>query len=409
MDNEKIAAMFQVAAILISRYGFTEQLIREYAQFMQKEMWFYNPNDAHYQLIRVTTNPASEFETDRERAETILKSFSLNSNTDLSFLDIHIDNDAYSVKNEEYNHLNLYYDGYSDGTDVREFYPKLYTCVNRTEDIAGEIRRCMDIINATHKGRSDEKKKPAASAICFVTYGLIAFCTIVYLVSLYFGRNYSNSAVYIFLGADYQTFTLGLRQFWRLLTCAFLHGGILHLVTNMYSLYILGSFLERRLGKRNYILALLVSTLTASLTQGILSQNTVTIGMSGGIYGLMVIFIMDLIQLKAVPFRSFIPLIMINLMINMLDTTAWIAHLGGVVAGIVLYYFFFTEDRIGLGLLIVLMLLSLIYKYATINVISPLFGGTDLEVVRIFDDLGMKEYALSLMRRLAHVYAQYGG
>lgn len=409
MDNEKIAAMFQVAAVLISRYGFTEQLIREYAKFMQREMWFYNPEDAHYQLIRVTSNPACEFEEDRERAETILKSFSSESKNDISFLDIHIDNDAFAVKNEEYNHLNLYFDGYSDGTDVREFYPELYSCVERPKDVAEEIRRCMDIINAAHKGSAKEKRKPAASGICYVTYALMALCTIVYLLSLYFIRNYSDSSVYIFLGADYKTFTLGLRQFWRLLTCGFVHGGILHLITNMYSLFILGSFLERRLGKKNYILALLISTLTASLTQGILSENTVTVGMSGGIYGLMVIFIMDLIQMKAVPFRSFIPLIMINLMINMLDTTAWVAHLGGVVAGIVLYYFFFTEDRLGLGLLIVVMLLSLIYKYATIKVISPLYGGTDMEVVRIFEDLGMKDYALSLMRRLANVYRQYGG
>lgn len=408
MDNEKIAAMFQVAAVLISRYGFKEQLIREYAQFMQREMWFFNSNDEHYQLIRVTTNPASEFETDRERAETILKSFSLESGNDLSFLDIHIDNDAFAVKNEEYNHLNLYFDGYSDGTDVRSFYPELYSCVSRPADIAEEIRRCMDIINAAQSKRS-KGEKALSSQICFVTYGVMAICTIVYLVSLFFRKNYSDSAVYIFLGADYQTFTLGLRQFWRLLSCGFVHGGLLHLITNMYSIFILGSFLERRLGKRNYIFALLISTVTASLTQGILSQNTVTVGISGGIYGLMVIFIMDLIQLKAVPFRSFIPLILINLMINMLDTTAWVAHLGGVVSGIVLYYFFFTEDRIGLGLLIATMLLSLMYKYATIKVISPLYGGTDMEVVRIFEDLGMRDYALSLIKRLANVYAQYGG
>ncbi len=409
MDNEKIAAMFQVAAILVSRYGFSEQLIREYAKFMQEEMWFFNPKDINYQLIRVTTNPVSEFDADRERVETILKSFSLNSEADIFFLDIHIDGNACSVKDEEYNHLNLCYDGYSDGTDVGEIYPELYGCVNRTPDIASEIKRCMDVINAAHIDRTKEKKKPIASQLCYVTYGLIALCTIVYLISLYFRRDYSDSAVYILLGADYKTFTLGLRQFWRLLTCSFVHGGILHLITNMYSLFVLGSFLERRLGHWNYIMAILVSTLTASLTQGILSENTVTVGISGAIYGLMVIFIMDLIQLKAVPFRSFIPLILINLMINMMDTTAWVAHLGGVVAGIVLYYFFFTEDKIGLGLLIVLLLLSLIYKYATINVITPLYGGTDLEVVRIIDDLGMKEYALSLMRKLAHVYSQYGG
>ena len=96
-------------------------------------------------------------------------------------------------------------------------------------------------------------------------------------------------------------------------------------------------------------------------------------------------------------------------MINMLDTTAYIAHMGGLIAGIVLFYFFFSQDKIGLSVLMGVMLLCLFYKYATIKTISPLYPGTDMEVVQIYNDLGMRQYAANLFRRLTQLYTQYGG
>ena len=51
----------------------------------------------------------------------------------------------------------------------------------------------------------------------------------------------------------------------------------------------------------------------------------------------------------------------------------------------------------------------LFYKYATMKVISPVYAATDLEIVRMFDALGLKDHALSLAKRLGEVYAKYGG
>ena len=403
--------LMQVASVLSVEHGFEEQVIREYSSFLKEEMWFFNEKDPHFQLIRVTLRPQSLFEQDRERVEHVITGISyLKEIEDLSFLDIHISKESYSSSQEEYHHLNLYPGSYADGYDVSKIYPGLYTCLKYVEedDVPDTIHALSEKLNAAHAQRN-KKTAVFKQDRPFVTYGIILVCTLFYIASLFLKRKFSGSAVYVLLGGDYKTFTLGLRQFWRLLTTALVHGGFLHLFSNMYSLYILGSYIERRLGRTAMCVSLLVSILTSSLTQGILSENTITIGISGGIYALMVIFVMDMYKLKLISLRSFMPVILINVMINFLDSTAWIAHLGGLISGFVLYYFFFSEDKIGLGILIGVMLLSLFYKYATMKVISPVYAATDLEIVRMFDALGLRDHALSLAKRLGEVYAKYGG
>lgn len=403
--------MMQVASVLSIEHNFEEQLIREYSSFLKEEMWFFNAEDPNFQLIRVTIRPQSVFEQDRDRVEHVITGISyLKEIEDLSFLDIHISREDFSSTKEEYHHLNLYTRGFAEGYDVSKIYPKLYTCLQYVDDeqIPDEIHALSEKLNEAH-ARRNKKTSLFKQGHPLVTYGIIALCAIMYLITVFMGRKYTSSAVLVFLGADYKTFTLGLKEFWRLFTTAFLHGGFLHFFTNMYSLYILGSYIEKRLGPLSLIGALIISILTSSLTQGLLSANTITIGISGGIYALMVIFIMDMYRLKLISLRSFLPVIIINVMINFLDTTAWIAHIGGLISGIVLYYFFFSEDKIGLGVLIGVMLLSLFYKYATMKIISPFYAGTDMEIVKMFDDLNLKEYALNLARRLSDVYVKYGG
>ena len=407
MAEEKFYKMYQVARILMSRYGFSQQFIQQYSQYFEVELWFMNLNDPGNQLIRVTMNRASAFTYDEDRVDKIVKGISKLQKRELHFLDIHISNENYDANYEKYDYLNID-DGFADGFNVFDRYPEIYNAVSDDADPETELRKFVDTVDEI--ARQKRIKKPFFKRnYPYITLFVILLCTLIYLVSLFLSSKYEKSAVYVILGADYMTFTLGLKQFWRFFTAAFVHGGLLHLLTNMYSFYVLGAYLERRQGRKLFLLTLVVSILTASLTQAILSPNTITVGMSGGIYGLLVIFVVDLVRLKVVSFSSFIPLILINVMINTIDSTAWIAHLGGLVSGFVMYFYSTQKDKRGPQILIVVMLLCLFIKYATIKTISPFYGGTDMEVVSMFQDLGLKNYALSLIRRLSDVYAKYGG
>jgi membrane associated rhomboid family serine protease len=76
-------------------------------------------------------------------------------------------------------------------------------------------------------------------------------------------------------------------EWWRLITAAFLHYGILHLGMNMLVLWIIGPPLEEYFGHARYLLVYLVAGLAGSAGALIWSPNALTVGASGAIWGIM--------------------------------------------------------------------------------------------------------------------------
>src|SRR5262249_5470832 len=85
-------------------------------------------------------------------------------------------------------------------------------------------------------------------------------------------------------------------QWWRLLTNCFVHVGLLHLVVNMYGLYVIGPLLERMWGRSRYLFLYLVSGLGGSCAAMIFKPAEfeggrliliILAGASGAICGLM--------------------------------------------------------------------------------------------------------------------------
>jgi membrane associated rhomboid family serine protease len=76
-------------------------------------------------------------------------------------------------------------------------------------------------------------------------------------------------------------------EYWRLLTAGFLHAGFFHLVFNMFSLYILGTMLEPAIGRLRFALIYFVSLLAGSFGALIVEPDSLTVGASGAIFGLM--------------------------------------------------------------------------------------------------------------------------
>ena len=80
---------------------------------------------------------------------------------------------------------------------------------------------------------------------------------------------------------------------WQLVTYAFLHGGLLHLVFNMFALYMFGGAIERVFGGRRYLTYYLVCVVSAALTQLASPRYRrfyPTVGASGGVFGLLLAY-----------------------------------------------------------------------------------------------------------------------
>ena len=75
-------------------------------------------------------------------------------------------------------------------------------------------------------------------------------------------------------------------EWWRLLTAAFLHAGLLHLLFNLYALFVVGSLVEEVLGPARLFGIYMVAALTGSLASYTLNSH-LSVGASGAIFGLM--------------------------------------------------------------------------------------------------------------------------
>jgi len=122
-------------------------------------------------------------------------------------------------------------------------------------------------------------------------------------------------------------------DWWRPLTAAFLHYGVVHLALNMLSLLIFGSELERQLGRARYLTVYLVSVLGgAAAIQLFGDPFTQVAGASTAIYGLMGAFGVVMVHQKQ-DLRGLFTLLAINLLISFLPGVSLIGHLGGLVGG----------------------------------------------------------------------------
>jgi membrane associated rhomboid family serine protease len=132
-------------------------------------------------------------------------------------------------------------------------------------------------------------------------------------------------------------------EYWRMITATFLHVGIFHLLMNGYALYIFGSVLEAEEGSVRFLTIYAVTALAASAASYAFGDPLVpSAGASGAIFGLFGAFLGTAWVKRDNPYyaarvRNAAWLIVVNAFIAFsVSGIDWRAHLGGLVAGIVL-------------------------------------------------------------------------
>lgn len=146
-------------------------------------------------------------------------------------------------------------------------------------------------------------------------------------------------------------------QYYRLVTSAFLHGGLVHLFVNMYSLNAIGSAVERIFGKTHTYAAFTLSAMSGNITSYKMSKYP-AVGASGAIFGLAGAFAVYLYRHKDVlgsgaeeQLNALGTSLMINAMYGATSARVdnW-AHFGGLVGGCTYAYLFgpnFKRDTFG--------------------------------------------------------------
>ncbi len=126
-------------------------------------------------------------------------------------------------------------------------------------------------------------------------------------------------------------------EYWRILTAGFLHTGFIHLLFNMFGLYILGGLLEPAIGRLRFGVIYFVSLLAGSFGALLLEPTAPTVGASGAIFGLMGAAVVVMRNRGVNPMESGLGLwIGLNLLITFTIPNISIGgHIGGLVGGAV--------------------------------------------------------------------------
>lgn len=130
-------------------------------------------------------------------------------------------------------------------------------------------------------------------------------------------------------------------EWWRLITSTFLHGGLMHLLTNMYGLLFVGIILEPLLGRTKYLTAYLFTGIVASCASLWWYDATVSVGASGAIFGLYGLFLAFLLTKIFPPDfgRTFLTSTLIfigyNLLMGLAGGIDNAAHIGGLLSGFI--------------------------------------------------------------------------
>ena len=136
-------------------------------------------------------------------------------------------------------------------------------------------------------------------------------------------------------------------DWWRLVSSGFLHAGPIHILFNMYLLWILGNMLEPTLGSSRFAALYFTALLAGACGALVVDPNSPTVGASGAVFGLMGAAAVELRSRGINPFKTDIgALIIFNLVLSFVISHISVGgHVGGLIGGVLVGIVFDQADR----------------------------------------------------------------
>lgn len=315
----------------------------------KNEIWLENM-EKDYKIVRIVSNYIHNneqldfdlFKTKQIRKQIKKKTCSFNINVLNIFVNLgdNVNLDSISLSNMVCLNINSMKD-FTKYSNILEIYPNIDKEVSKEEGMDLFIKLSNEISKKSEQDAiANEKvfreKKPMVTTI------IISINFILFILMYILGDGSRSVGTLLAFGADYAPLVKA-GEYYRLLTGAFLHIGIIHLLCNMYSLYVIGPQLESFYGKVKYIIIYIGGAIIASLFANIMNADALSAGASGAIFALLGSLLYFgyhyRVYLGGVMRSQIIPVILLNLLIGFsIPNVSNAAHIGGLIGGIVLSY-----------------------------------------------------------------------
>lgn len=155
----------------------------------------------------------------------------------------------------------------------------------------------------------------------------------------------------IYENGVFVNFLVANGEIWRIVTAVFLHGGFLHLLFNMFSLFLFGPELEKIVGKARFITIYLIAGIVGNMATFLIQPPYyASLGASGAIFGIFGAFgALIYYTRRTMPMlrQMILPIIVISVIMTFLQSNVnATAHIGGLVAGFILGLVFLHPKRL---------------------------------------------------------------
>ncbi|CAB3290158.1 Rhomboid family protein [Methanocaldococcus lauensis] len=175
-----------------------------------------------------------------------------------------------------------------------------------------------------------------------INFLLVGICILMFVISFFVPQLYYYFALWP---------NLVIHMPWQIITSIFMHANITHLLINMFVLFLFGTYLEKIIGSKKYLLIFLLSGIVGNLAYVIYAYITgdfiPSVGASGAIFGILGTLAVIAPNLRVVVFPLPIPVsiriavvlfALIDLILlpySMKTGIAHITHLTGLITGII--------------------------------------------------------------------------
>jgi len=372
--RDKDVLVMKLLHYFITEEGYNPIILRG----VNNEIWLENM-DAPYRIVRINTGYIHNkeqldfdmFKTKKIMSRIKMKTLSFSMNTLSLFLDLGEDVELTSNDNIECIKVVDESD-VSDSKSILDAYPNIKEKLTFTEQGVELFAKITNDINKKNVKDAKEAEEVFSEKTPYVTYALIGINVIVFILMYILGSGSEDIPTLINFGA-LTKILVEYGDYYRLITSAFLHIGFIHLLCNMYALYILGKDIESFFGKAKFIFIYLISALVGSFVSIIfIDEYAVSAGASGAIFGLMGSLLYFgynyRVTLNNSINKQIIPIILINLFIGFMGSGINnYAHLGGLLGGYLastavgVKYKSSKSEKINGSIVLVLLFVFLIY------------------------------------------------
>ncbi len=335
--NKKDQVLMQLVHYFVTVENYTPIVVRG----VKNEIWLENL-EAPYKIVRINSNYIHNNEQlnfDLFKIKNIVKqvkrkTLSLKMNT----LNILIDVGANVVMKgtDKIDCISINADkGLKKSKEINEMYPDLIENLLDAKDGIDFFINVTNDINKKTEKENKEFEKIFKRKNINATFILIGINLLIFVLGM-LGKVTQDFDLYTQLALHRVYVENG--ELYRLITAAFTHESIFHLLFNMYALFILGGQVETYLGKKKYLIIYFFSAIIASLLSCTVN-TTWSLGASGAIFGLMGSLLFFgyhyRLYLDSALKSQIMPIIVMNLLIGFIipgiDNAA---HIGGLIGGL---------------------------------------------------------------------------